>query len=529
MSESITASQIDHLLAATIQETASSPALANLHYELAQARERLKQPMHVAIIGLIKAGKSTAMNALLGDEVVPTGTIETTFNVNWLCYSEQKSLEVHYKDRRPVEVKAFSELGTLTRRTKEYNKLLRSIKYIKVLFPNEMLHTLQLIDTPGLESVYEDDSQNTRDFINAHGRELAETTRTEASQADAVLYLFSKSISASAEDTIKEFQGPVIGSATPINSIGVLTKVDFYWPSEPDPLESGTRVVKRLQSDHPQVNRLLYAITPVSGLLALGAQTITSQEDELLGRLAALPDTLLRRRLRDARRFTEENFDDVPVSPQERATLLNRLGQYGIWKACQYIGVDGYDLPQLKAALLVDSGMQHLHDLIISHFGNRAYLIKLESVLRNIAATIFRLRQNVKGTDLEILRKVSRTIEELETQQEDIRELRVLRSYYEGKLTLNTTEVQQLLQVTGENGMAYWQRLGIAEEENITTMERLEKALIVAMASMRHWRQRAIDPSLDRDTRNATQVIARAYDRIIYHLREAQRHLSLSL
>src|SRR5206468_270497 len=63
--------------------TAPYRALADLHCLLGDGQDRLQAPMRVAIIGRVKAGKSTAMNALLGHPVVPTGETEVTFNVTW--------------------------------------------------------------------------------------------------------------------------------------------------------------------------------------------------------------------------------------------------------------------------------------------------------------------------------------------------------------------------------------------------------------------------------------------------------------
>jgi hypothetical protein len=127
---------------------------------------------------------------------------------------------------------------------------------------------------------------------------------------------------------------------------------------------------------------------------------------------------------------------------------------------------------------------------------------------------------------LDILKSVTNKCEVLAMQQAGIGELRVLRDYYDGKLSFTDSEVKQLLQVTGEYGTAYWQRLGI-EEESRTTLERLDYALSVAQEALRHWRQRG-DRAADRETRAATQMLARSYERIIYHLREAGRHLELA-
>lgn len=525
MSDGPLSEQIDRLLETAIRDTASSVALADLHDTLIQARQRLKEPMRVAIVGLIKAGKSTVMNALLGEDVVATGTIETTFNINWLCFGKDKALEVHFKDNRPAQRKSFEELNALTRRPEEREAFLLSIKYIKVYFPNEMLHTLQLIDTPGLESVHKEDSQNTLDFMQVHGRELSEVTQREAKQADAVLYLFSQSISASLERIIEEFQGPFMGASTPINSIGVLTRVDSYWPGEPgDPLATGERVAKRL-SLHPRAQRSLYTILPVNGLLALGAQTLTVTEFAWLEQLATLPVGKLRSIIRDAEGFITNPFEGVAVLPEQRKALYLRLGQYGIWRACELLRAGTTDRQQLRQCLYEESGLPRLHKIILSHFGNRAFLIKLDSALRSISAITFRLRQSLTGTDFDRAGRVSSTFEEVAVKQEGIRELQVLRLFYEGKLTLSADEVQLLLQITGEAGTAYWQRLGIQQEPALTA-ESLEYAHEIALKQKLHWQQRLLAPGLDRNTKKAVGIMVRAYEGIIGHIQQLQRHIN---
>ena len=47
------------------------------------AVRRLDEPMRVAIAGRVKAGKSTLLNALVGEELAPTGTRECTSIVTW--------------------------------------------------------------------------------------------------------------------------------------------------------------------------------------------------------------------------------------------------------------------------------------------------------------------------------------------------------------------------------------------------------------------------------------------------------------
>jgi len=139
----------DEALAATDREP---EALERVRESLASARAHLDEPMRVAIVGQIKAGKSTLLNALLGEDVVATGTEELTYNVNWLRYGEDAGLVVHFKDGRPPQRRAAGELEELTRRREEHRELLSAIAHIEVHRPNEILRTFSLIDTPGLAS-----------------------------------------------------------------------------------------------------------------------------------------------------------------------------------------------------------------------------------------------------------------------------------------------------------------------------------------------------------------------------------------
>src|SRR5689334_6616851 len=156
--------RVEALFVSALERTADRPALAATHRALRRARRRLQSPMRVAIVGLIKAGKSTLMNAMLGEAVVATDAVEATFNVNWLCWGEQTGLVVHYKDNRPPQPKGFDELAALTLRPEEHSEELLSIRYIEVRHPAPVLQTLNLIDTPGLASSFEEDAKNTLDF-----------------------------------------------------------------------------------------------------------------------------------------------------------------------------------------------------------------------------------------------------------------------------------------------------------------------------------------------------------------------------
>jgi GTPase SAR1 family protein len=529
MNETKLREHVNLIFEQAMAETRRSDALKSLHRELLLARERLDQPMRVAIVGLIKAGKSTMMNALLGETLVPTGTIEATFNVNWLKFGRSASLLVHFKDGHHPKAKSLEDLERLTRRSEEHRDYLLQIKYIEVYYPNTILHTMNLIDTPGLASFYKDDSLGTIEFLKLHGQDLTNITRQEASNADAVLYLFSHSIAAEDAKTVEMFQGPIMGHTTPINSIGVLTKVDAIWPNCDDPLEAGDEIVSRLQNDHPHLRRLFYTIIPVCGKLAWGVQTLTAEEFNALSRLAELPEEAFQKLIRSAERFIERKLPDI--TKPDREALYERLDLYGVWLAYQMLRSGISDREALVQQLLLSSGLPRLKELILSHFGNRAYLIKLDTALRQIDIACFwaRQRESVQGLDREILKRVEATFGQLRDQEQGFSELSVLRDYYQGKLPFLEKEVQHLLQVTGEYGLSDRQRLGLSDVEGELTESDLREMLKKARENAGYWRRRAIDPGASSETQKATVILGDAYDRIGYQIMETMRHRGFTL
>ena len=238
---------------------------------------------------------------------------------------------------------------------------------------------------------------------------------------------------------------------------------------------------------------------------------LTSDDLEILSDLAVVEPETLSYALKDVRRFCERDITGLEVPPDRRRTAWDRLGRYGVWLACDLIrqGITGH--AELANALLSSSGVDDLRRLTVSHYGNRAYLIKLGRLLPELEHAGFRERQLALGSSLEpAVRRAEAEIERFTLHEPGFDELRLLRQYYEGNLPLSDVEARGLLRVTGEFGMSEAARLGQAE-----TSGRAE-LLAAAEARLAYWQVRSNDLfGTDKHRNEAARVMSLAYARLI--------------
>lgn len=492
---------------------------------LASARADLTAPMRVAVIGRVKAGKSTLMNALLGAEVAPTGPEELTYNVNTFVHAPEPTLTVHFRDGQPPQRRPFDWLRQLVDRTAGDPDVLRTIAYVEVGLPNAMLERLQLIDTPGFGSFFDTDSRNTLRFLGLTTDDLDHVTRAQASGADAVAYLFPRGMAAADRDLTAGFEGAAIGDFTPVNAIAVLTKADAYWSAESpgeDPLATGLAITNRIKAE-PGVERIFFDVLPVCGLLASGAATLGAADAEALTALAKLPPAELARRMKSARRFATTPYDDIPVPPEQRAGLVSRLDLYGIWLASALIR-DGVTAPrELQDELVRRSGLGAVRDLLLSHYASRAALIKVSGAVNRSRALCSRAAQESHGGAAAAA--AAGRLEAFEVDEHGVAELVLLRQFYrdEAELGLSPAEGEELLTVCGERGGSCFRRLEADEQTPLPDM------VAKAQARVAYWDRRADQFGLASKTLHAARQIRRSYEVIAYHVETAQQHLEMTI
>lgn len=112
---------------------------------LAIERER---PLRVAVLGEFNAGKSTFLNALLGEDVAPTGILPTTATLHWLSWAADPFARI-LVNNRPDRLVA---LPDLKRALRELPTEEAEVERVLLHAPIELLRRVELLDTPGLNA-----------------------------------------------------------------------------------------------------------------------------------------------------------------------------------------------------------------------------------------------------------------------------------------------------------------------------------------------------------------------------------------
>ena len=472
---------------------------------LLRCRARLEAPMQVALVGEICSSKSTLANAMLGgEEIVRTGSMEETFNVSWLKHGDAESpVEVFFKPPSYGKQTVPRNQWAAWANRQGSETLSQAVSYIEVCHDSPMLHTFQLIDTPGLNAVNGIDSRNTLDFLEHH-------------PPDAIVLLFSKSIAGHILEVVRLFQGRLSQGISPINAVGVLAKIDDYWPEENEPLTAGARVVKRLMEREPQVRATLFRLYPLCARLALGARTLTEEDLLSLAGLTRLPPARFDTMVRSVHRFL--NVKATPdLTSETRAYLLGKLTRYGVATAVAFLRQQSSaSLETVKRHLLGLSGFDRFLRDVTEHFGNRAYLIKLSRLLGAIQGMVQQYVEDRKG--IAIAREVGGIFTDLALGHQAFKELDLLRQYYHGDLVLSSEEELELQRITGELGLSLRERLGLGTPTTIAAMGR------TAIERELYWNTRLVT-AMEPEMKNFARVLKGSYREIQQQVETSHRRL----
>jgi hypothetical protein len=352
--------------------------------EVREVRTRLDEPIRIAIAGRVKAGKSTLLNAMVGERLAATDAGECTRIPTWYRHGESYKVVAIRRDGEPKELhftrddgRLDIDLGFLA---------VEDIERIEVEWPLDALREGILIDTPGLASLDDRTSVRTRELLGL------DPDRT--SQADAVLYCLRHLHRTDAE-YLGAFLDRSVAGASAANAVAVLTRADEIGAGRPDALDSANRIARRYAGD-PRVRAMCAAVVPVVGLMAETGGSLTEGEAATIRDLAAQTDAELAEQLVSADRFVAA----ASAVPQEhRAALLDRLGLYGIRVAvgnARQAAAEGHRATaiDLGRQLVRQSGLAGLAAAMIRHFVPQGDALKARSALLGLRAAARRVAES---------------------------------------------------------------------------------------------------------------------------------------
>lgn len=123
-----------------------------------------KNIFNLVVLGQFKRGKSTFVNALLGEELLPTAVVPLTSIVTVISYGPETEVTVYFKDGSTKKI-PLERLPEYITEEKNPNNV-KNVKEVRILYPSPYLQEgVHLIDTPGVGSVYQNNTDETYNYI----------------------------------------------------------------------------------------------------------------------------------------------------------------------------------------------------------------------------------------------------------------------------------------------------------------------------------------------------------------------------
>lgn len=209
---------------------------------------------HLAVLGQFKRGKSTLLNALLGEELLPGSVLPVTSTPAFIYPGESKSVKIFFNNGTFTdfgsvsvpEIKNFLNEHISEEKNPE-NKL--GIKRVEIFTPSPVLQRgLVLIDTPGIGSTHRHNTEATINFLE---------------ECDAAVFIFSP------DPPITEAELEFLEKVKPRvkKMFFVLNKSDYLKPEEIENIRNFIRSVL-LKNNSIEPDGVIFTVSAKNGLAA---------------------------------------------------------------------------------------------------------------------------------------------------------------------------------------------------------------------------------------------------------------------
>jgi hypothetical protein len=459
----------DRLRAATAG-TAAEPAAAALV-------ARLAEPPRVALVGTVKAGKSTLLNGLLGQHAAPTDSGERTLVVTWYRHgvTYRALVERHDGDVRQVPMRR-------TARGTEPDLAgvdLRAVRRLVVEWPAPLLRRVTLVDTPGLDSLTAEVSARTEHLLEDDG---------DAPEVDALLVV-TPHVHPRDVRLLAAFQDRLAGAAAPGHSIAVLSRADDVAGGAPAAMDAAAQAARRLV-DEAHLGRFCQAVVPVAGLLAEGSATADEPLVDALRALAGHAPAELDRLLRSA-----DALDAAGYGAAVRA-----VGMFGVGVAVELLRREARTASSaLVAALSRASGIRAVAELLDHRIVGRADVLRLRALLAGLRAV-------GRTADPPTAAALARLEEELAAGAHELVEHQLVTALRREALPVDEAEAAEIERLLDDPVAPLWARLGLSEDPGAEAV----RAHLAAAIS--RWSGHAAHPLATAPRRQVAEAVRRSLE-----------------
>jgi len=452
--------------------------------------QRFEEPLRVAIAGKVKAGKSTLLNALVGEEIAPTDAGECTRIVTWYVDAQVPKVTMYPRSAAPRQLTINRAGGGLSFDLQ--GTPVEQVDKLEVQWPSQNLRSQTLIDTPGIASLSADTSARAGAFL---------TPEDAPTQADAVIYLM-RHLHATDVRFLESFFDQGVARATPINTIGVLSRADEIGVGRLDALTSARKIARRYRADD-KIRGLCQTVVAVAGLLAQTGRTMRQGEFTALTTLAALPRADIEAMLLSADRFSRTELDAPDA--ETRARLMERFGLFGVRLATTLIRQGMTDPNTIAAELVKRSGLDELRNVLATQFAERRDLLKARSALLAVDLVLSREpRPSAAPLQAEL--------ERILAGAHEFAELRLLSTLRAGAVKLPKEAVQEAERLLGGDGGAAAARLGLEPDAGPQVL------WDAALDAAGRWQRRAESPMSSRAVSDVARLVVRSCEGVLASL-----------
>jgi GTPase Era involved in 16S rRNA processing len=172
ISDNMPLSNIRNLLE-IIESACNRFQMISLNRQLEVSRALLEEnpPIDVAVMGQFKAGKSSFLNSILGQDVLPVGAIPVTTAITRLQYGNKERAIVRHFDGSISEV-PLTDIVKFTSEAENPGNS-KNVAIVDIELPSMQKYPgLRLVDTPGLGSVYKYHQSTSEHWLPAVGTAL---------------------------------------------------------------------------------------------------------------------------------------------------------------------------------------------------------------------------------------------------------------------------------------------------------------------------------------------------------------------